>query len=298
MYKFKCDVSGAMRKYYNPEFTRGAYHKLVSLKNTYNKSEVDEVTELKTAYSVLLHKYEFLQESMIDLRKQIESSILENKNKVETILNFKFNIIERIKTALLHVTLMTLHYNSDVATKELELMEELGYIPKNSLQHPSIYDQPITLAIEQIKLFVQQNIMILSAGEDYFMQVLRLSVNFFNDKFFLAPQDVFFQHMINHVLKKEKVPELENHMNYAQVKECVAIFTIFCDNVLTIFYNTCLHEPFFVLFEHKWLKMENLSNEHFLVAEDDKFSARSLSSLLNIDDSSMHNFIVPDFSEL
>lgn len=286
LYKFRLDSIGEAKKYYHPNFKRGAYHKLVHMSRISNKRTVravDETNELIIANDLQYQEYREMQQSATQLREEICTTVSANIKMLNELAKFSTDFISRIKEMILHFTLTTLFSDEQAKRDELELLMESKYITKKDIKKFESNDRTVSLTSTQLKRYSENNLMSSVVKKSDNDELLRISINSLNRAYFEFDDDIFYKMVINHVLDNKDVPQLTQHAAYNHLAERKAKFEMMMSQILqkfcafTVFEGTKKHST------ENPLAYASTRSQIGDSWEDDGCSVVSLGDVLNLD---------------
>ena len=214
IYGFKCVAEGQTKKYFNPRFTKDAYHKLISIKRQSKPSVGSERSMMKAEFKLLQSKYDKLLTSALELYRQVDSSVQQNKENIMSVVEFNHTVLHRLKAVVLKFVLNFVNYDPKI-NKSCFNGQNINLVNKSVLE---ICDQNVKcglFGLDSLRQYIHEVILSTDADTPTLSGTLKEDARCFNDRFFHLPHKLFYSSLIEFILESKEVPVLENHENYA-----------------------------------------------------------------------------------
>lgn len=299
-YKFKAHKFNNHSSMYTSQiFTRGQYSTMmISNKSTQKLDSNSSIEMIRAEYDRLEAKYNIDIQKAIDLQKQTEELIRENKKIINDEVSMRLNLIDMNRVGMLAFLIQVCY-----PEKEIETMI-CNYILQNQFIQPPLSFEDIRLIVinkrldEYIKTHIKHVFENPTYCANFNIAACKICLRFLNNRFFHLDFDTFYQSVIMYLMNNEESEKLRDHKNFYIVKELKDTVDDLVDisyrslvksqllNILTDFYkgDPCQ----FICTKFEITKSR----------EDDCFSVRSFKDQLllnNIDITGLFSYNIEDF---
>ena len=297
LYKFRRTLQGTIKEYWAPNFTRGKFHETLKAKKKKLASKSEEVAELKEAHDLLAIKYETMWESVLELHRQVSETVRRNKEHLESILDFKFYFVEKIKATNMMLAINSTFYQPQTYQDINAVTKSQKYIQAGNLEpfvdNYSHFDK----SPETLKLHIHATLLSPINYNSYIGRLVRVSFNRFNRKYFNLSSKKFYSKVLKYFFRDEVDSELSEHPNYHLLERAKYHYELIFNGVVADYVSKDMAEIFRAMHKTHRIEILPLGEDYPEHSTDSHFSLRTLSSQLGIKEFDLFLFQKPDLDD-
>ena len=235
--------------------------------------------------------------SALELQRQISETVEKNVELLESILEHKFYVSERIKITAVIQAVNTTCYKPQTFRNMNRVIEGQSYFKALKLERYIEDYTHFDKCPEVLKLHVQTIFLSPLNYNSYLAKLLRVALRPFNKIYFEFPLKEFYCLVLRYFFRDDCDKKLANHLNFHTLKQVKARYEMVYNAMMADFISKDMAAIFKIMNKTCPIEIMPTSQDYPETSAESCFSLRTLSSQLCLQDLDLFLFLRPDFDE-
>jgi len=238
-----------------------------------------------------------MEKNTTELHAQISHTIHSNAEMLHALLISKLRFIERLKTAILNLYLVTIYVNHDVVSKLVKLLKQHDYIDAQSTYLNNTSGDAFAIPSTKLSTFVRENFLEPATLHTYRTQSSFVVLDSVARCVFNMERAQFLPEFLRHVFRGVPAPSIESHREYAKLRRAIDLHDLVFDIVASDFWTPAVQHMCESLYPRYNIELVELSKMSGSATFHHGGSVHSLYSQLRLSDVELMSLLRPNFDD-